>query len=129
YGSCASTVKNGVIQSVPDVLRAALQLMLHAISARCPASPSSVHRTLAAIERCSASSAGVAMPYQRSSALAAQANVRSRWHWLHAFGRPVSMLSRTLGLVTRWQRMPFSNPYVVYGMWQFMHAAPVEPLA
>src|SRR5262245_16476222 len=99
YGSFRSMASGTATQSVPETACAGAQPMLHAASARCPASPRSSHNNEAATVRSSSLKATGDVPYQRSRYSDVQARVLSRWHELHAFGLPTSTLSATVGLL------------------------------
>ena len=53
---------------------------------------------------------GAGVPYHSSRWRAVQRSVRSRWHWLQAFGRPVRTLAVAVGLSMVWLRMAFMSP-------------------
>ena len=103
---------------MPEAAWAGAQPSAKAASARWPASPFMAHSSAADTDRSSVSSGGVGWPYHSCNAAPVQASVRSTWHRLQAFGRPVSTLSATDGLLMVWLRIALSRPYDVYGMWQ-----------
>ena len=90
--------------------------MCHAAIARCPASPRTACSNPSAVCSCSELTGGAGWPYHSAITSAVQARVRSRWHKLQAFSRPVSTVDDTDGESTSWLRACFNNPYVVCGI-------------
>jgi hypothetical protein len=95
-----------------------------ATSARCaPGAP----RSAAANASAKVCWPGLGCGYQRLTAAAAQSGVRSRWHWLQAFGVPRLAVRSGRGMRKPWSWRGSTTMYVVVGMWQAAHSAPAEP--